>query len=742
MTGSLLGSLARQHDRRLSAAGSTVTLLFAALLLVLISACSPGSSPAEPTTETKSEGVPPLLPLELFFEDPRYSAARLSPDGEQIAFMSPHRGARNIWIKGVDEPLEAARPVTAYPRSVPSFFWSRDGRALLYLQDRDGDENYRIYALDPRAPTAASNGDGSGNGDGDSSGSGSGDRRSHDDSDSDGSPTAAETLPPSWRVAGGDGVRAFIYHLPRQQPDVLFVGLNERDPRFHDVYRVDIASGERELIARNDDQIEGWHFHEGELRKAVRTTATGGTEILAVTEDGFERVYHCEFEESCRLSRFHPDGQRFYLRTNAGADRDITELVLFDPQSGKSERVHVDPKGEVDLGHALFSEVDDRLLATFYEGDKQRIYPHDEAFAAQLEWLRAELGSDNLHWTSRTADERLWTVARSSDVDPGTVYLADVEAHELTQLYASRPNLPSEDLAPMVPIRYKARDGVEIPAYLTLPPGHEPRNLPLIVNPHGGPWLRDTWGYRGTVQFLANRGYAVLQPNFRGSAGYGKAFLNAGNREWGTGTMQHDITDGVKHLIEEGIADPERIAIYGGSYGGFAALAGLAFTPELYAAGISVVGPSNIITLVETFPPYWKPGLQRWQRRVGNPDDPEDRQRLKAQSPLFSVDQMRAPLLVVHGANDPRVKQQESDQIVAALRDAGHPVEYLLAPDEGHGFVDELNRLAYLAAAEQFLAKHIGGRTQQEHSAATRERLAQLRVDIETVESQQELEGP
>ena len=671
------------------------SLISTAMLLTMLTASQAYATPSD------SAGAAPLLDIELFFADPQYSAARLAPDGESIAFQSPHQGARNIWIKEVGQPFDAAEPITAYDRSVSGFFWSRDGRYILYVQDRDGDENYQVRALDPFAERDAETG-----------------------------------LPESRRLTDAEGARAIIYHVPRTEPDTIFIGLNDRDPAYHDVYRVNIATGEKRLVARNEHGIGSWHFHDGELRKATRTTSDGGTEILAVggEADEFTPVYQCDFGESCGIIRFHPDGERVYLRTNAGEDRDLTKLVLHDLATGEETLVDRDPEGEVDLGSAIFSEEDDRLLATVYVGDGQRIYPHDDDFAGRLEHLRAALPEGTLDITSTSRDETRWTVAVSRDTDPGTVYLYDTASGEIEKLYRSRPDLPTEYLAEMQPIRYQARDGTEVPGYLTLPHGSDGENLPLVVHPHGGPWVRDTWGYRGGVQFLANRGYAVFQPNFRGSTGYGKAFLNAGNQGWGTGVMQHDITDGVKHLIDEGIADPDRVAIYGASYGGFATLAGLAFTPELYAAGVSVVGPSNIISLVESFPAYWAPGLARWHRRVGDPDNPEDRQRLKEQSPLFSAEQIRAPLMVVHGANDPRVVQAESDQIVVALREAGHDVEYLIAPDEGHGFVDETNRLAFMAGMEEFLARHIGGRQQDATLDTIAERLDALRMDVEAVE--------
>ncbi|MBU2500019.1 S9 family peptidase, partial [bacterium] len=322
----------------------------------------------------------------------------------------------------------------------------------------------------------------------------------------------------------------------------------------------------------------------------------------------------------------------------------------------------------------------------------------------------------------------------SSDVDPGSVYLFDAATGKATLQYRSRPELPSEHLAPMKPVSFTARDGMTIHGYLTLPRGLEAKNLPVVMYIHGGPWARDYWGYEPYCQFLANRGYAVMQVNYRSSSGYGKAYSNAGNREWGIGAMQHDVTDAVQYLIAEGIADPAKVAIFGGSYGGYATLAGVTFTPDLYACGIPYVGPSNLITLIESFPEYWKPFLEgSWYKKVGNPDVESDRQDLIARSPLFHCDQIKVPLLVVHGANDPRVKQHESDQIVVALRQKGKAVEYIVAPDEGHGFRAPGNRKALAVAMEKFLARQLGGRFQEDVRPDTQKRLDEITVDVGTV---------
>jgi dienelactone hydrolase len=333
-----------------------------------------------------------------------------------------------------------------------------------------------------------------------------------------------------------------------------------------------------------------------------------------------------------------------------------------------------------------------------------------------------------------TEDGSKMLASVSSDVEPSSTYVYDRPTGEFTLLYETRPEIPTEHMAPMEPVTYTARDGVEVPAFLTVPKGVEREGLSVVVLPHGGPWARDAWGYSGIAQFLANRGYAVLRPNFRGSTGYGKEFLNLGNDQWGTGTMQHDISDGVAWLVEQGIADPERVAIMGGSYGGYATLAGLAFTPDLYAAGVDIVGPSSIVTLLESIPPYWKPIQAIFDVRVGDLDDPADVERMKAQSPLFSADRITAPLLVIQGANDPRVKQRESDQIVVTLRDLGREVEYMVAPDEGHGFANEDNNLAMFAKIEEFLAEHLGGRYQPDAEPEIRTRLDSMMVDPATVE--------
>ena len=653
----------------------------------------PLMSPSAIARETPDhQTLPPLIDRELFLADPDIAGAQLSPDGNFIAFQKQLDGVLNVWVKGIDEPIEAARPVTADAESpIIVYFWSADGRYILYVQDKGGNENFHLYAVEPGALATARN------------------------------------------LTPVENTTALLYAVPKQTPDEIIIGLNDRDPQFHDVYRLNLTTGERSLIIQNNENIAGWTFDNGgNLRLAYRQSLAGGNELLTVENGELTTIYTCALEEICVPVQFHANNQQIYLKTNR--DADLTQLELLDIETGQREFVEADPENQVDFEGAVFSGETNELIVTSYVGDRRRIYPQSDEWATDLAFLQQQLPGVDLSLNSMTRDEQLALIGTQSDVNPGAMYLYDRSARTLEKLYDSWPELPSEYLATVEPIRYTARDGVEIPAYLTLPQGIAPENLPVIVFPHGGPWGRDFWGYSPFAQFFANRGYAVLQPNFRGSAGYGKAFLNAGNQAWGTGVMQHDVTDGVQYLIDQGIADPERVGISGFSYGGYATLAGLAFTPELYAAGISIVGPSNLITLMGSIPPYWTPIRDSLTLRVGDPDDPRDRNRLMAQSPLFSADQIQAPLMVVQGANDPRVPQAESDQIVAALRELERPVEYLIALDEGHGFRKENNILAMTAAIERFFADHLNGRYQAEISPELQAQLETLTVDIETVQ--------
>jgi dipeptidyl aminopeptidase/acylaminoacyl peptidase len=644
-----------------------------------------------------SAQLPPIIDREIFFGDPEISYAQISPDGKFMTFLKPFKNVKNLWIKKRSEPFDKAKLLTAdTTRPIyPIYYWSRDSKYVLYVQDKGGNENFHLYAVDPAAP---------------------------------GSPA-----PPSRDLTPMEKVRAMIIDVSKKTPDEIIVGLNDRDPRLHDVYRINLTTGNRTLVRKNQENIHVWKTDlEGKLRLGIRQTSDGGTEILKLQGDSLIAVFSVNAEEFAYPIRFASDGNGFYLVTDKG-DLDKSQLMLFDLKSGTMKFIEKDPNNEADFTEAIFSDVSNELLATVYVGDRRRVYPKQPEFKKDFEKMKKQVPDGNIHLYNMTADEQLWLVYINRDVDPGSVYLFDRKSGKMEFLHASQPGLPVENLSPMKAIRYKARDGMPIPAYLVLPKGLAPKKLPTIIYPHGGPWGRDDWGYNSLAQFLANRGYAVLLPNFRGSLGYGKKFLNAGNKQWGIGSMQHDITDGVNYLIKQGITDPKKVGIAGISYGGFATLAGLAFTPDLYAAGFDIVGPSNLITLLNTIPPHWAPMKKMFSLRVGDMENPQEKEMLQKQSPLNSAKNIKAPLFVAQGANDPRVKKAESDQIVVALRDLGRSVEYICAPDEGHGFAGAENRIALNVAMEKFFGKYLGGRVQEDVREAIRKKLDAITVNVKDV---------
>ncbi|TVR40568.1 MAG: S9 family peptidase [Bacteroidia bacterium] len=642
---------------------------------------------------------PPLLDRTLFFDDPEISGGQLSPDGSFLSFMRPYQGTRNLWVKERDADFTEALPLTdRTERPIPGYFWSRDGKYILFVMDQGGDENFNIYAVDP-------------------------------------SMAREGYIPEARNITDMEGVRAQIYHISRQDHDRMYVGLNRRDPSWHDLYELRISTGDLTLLRENTNRYTSWIFdREDQLRLASRSKDNGDNELWRLDPDGEETlIYEWTMLETAYPAGFHADNDKIYLVTDRGANRDKSKLYLMDIQSLEKTFLEKDPENRVDFAGLWQSDRTGEIIATFYIDDRVRIYFLDEEFERHLEHVRNELGRDmEVTFSSGTMDETMFMVSVYSDTRPTSVYIYDMETMTLTYQYTPRAALNQDYMSSMLSISYPSSDGLMIPAYLTMPNGFGDRNLPVVVFPHGGPWARDYWGFSTWVQFLANRGYAVLQPNFRGSTGFGKEFLNAGNNQWGE-LMQDDITWGVKYLVEQGIADPERIAIFGISYGGYATLAGLAFTPDLYAAGVSFVGPSNLITLLNSIPPYWESIREMFHERMGDPSTPEGKAQLIRQSPLFSADQIVAPLMVVQGQNDPRVLKAESDQIVVALRDRGFPVIYLNAPDEGHGFARPVNNMAFIAAMEKFLSEHVGGRYQPDMPEDVALRLEQITVDIETV---------
>lgn len=643
--------------------------------------------------------LPPLIDRDAFFGEVKITAAEISPDGKYIAFLKPYNGTRNIWVKTADEPFAAAKPMSAETkRPVSGFFWSRDSKYLLYAQDQGGDENFNVYAVKPSDP-----------------------------------PDQQTGVPPVRNISNATGSRVMIYAVPKNDPDMMYVGINDRDKAWHDLYKLRISTGERTLVRKNTDHIAAWIFdNSGALRVALKTDDAGNTQILRVDSDKFTPIYSCSISESCGPIHFDHVNQKLYLITNKGADTDLIELATLDPATGSATRLENDPLKRVDLQGALFSDVDDHLLATIYEDDKERLYWKDKAYEADYKWLKTKLPGREIGFSSHTADENVWIISAHADVEPGETYLFDRKAKKLTLQYRVRDEIPRDALAEQKAIHYKSSDGLEIPAYLTLPKGVPAKNLPLIVFPHGGPWGRDEWGYNTFPQFFANRGYAVLQPNFRSSTGYGKKFLNAGNGEWGR-KMQDDLTWGVKYLVAEGIVNPKRVGISGGSYGGYATLAGVAYTPDVYSAAVAIVAPSDLVFLLHSIPPYWEAMRKIMYSRMADPDTPEGKKILEAESPVNAAANIKTPLMVVQGANDPRVNKRNSDEIVIAVRDHHVPVEYLVAPDEGHGFARPINNLAMVAAMERFMAKYLDARFQESMPANVSDRLKEITVDPSTV---------
>ncbi|MBK8956027.1 MAG: S9 family peptidase [Saprospiraceae bacterium] len=636
---------------------------------------------------------PALIDREIFFGDPEISGAKLSPNGKWISFIKPYKGIRNIWVKKFNQSFAKATPVTADEnRPITSYFWSRDSKNILYVQDKAGDENYKVYAVRPSTKVE------------------------------DGESSVVRLL------TDFEHVRVYIYAVARKRKNIIFLGINNRDASWHDLYALNISTGKLKLIRKNTKRIVQWIFNrEDQLSLAVRSNEDGSTDFLRIEQSKYVPVYHFDVLDSAYYVNFHEDGRRIYLVTNKGEHSDLSQLILLNIHNSEEELVESDPEKHVDFGSAFFSEADNRFVASYYTDDRTRIYWKDKNFEKIYLKFSENFPGKEVHFTSLSTDENRLLVLVNSDRDCGSVYSYDRINEKLKFQYKLRPELDPKKLSEMQPIRYDSSDGLEIRAYLTLPVGVKAKKLPLVVNPHGGPWVRDYWGYNSLAQFLANRGYAVLQMNFRGSTGYGKKFLDAGNREWG-GKMQDDITWGVKHLVAQGLVDASKVGIIGGSYGGYASLAAAAFTPDVFACAISKVGPSSLLTLLASIPPYWEAGRMMFHVRMGDPTTEEGKNALIEKSPLYSAEKIKCPLMIVQGANDPRVKKAESDQIVEAVHKSGKPVIYLCAPDEGHGFIHPLNNMAFLASAEKFLAQSIGGRYQEEMKDDLKKRLLELDI--------------
>jgi dipeptidyl aminopeptidase/acylaminoacyl peptidase len=614
-----------------------------------------------------------LIPLPVLFGNPERVGPKISPDATQLAWIAPRDGVLNVWVApvsaGTGLDLAAARVVTSdTDRGIRQFAWAHDGRHLLYLQDTGGDENWRLHDIDLTT-------------------------MEHRD------------------LTPFEGVQTELIAVEPTFPSEILVGLNKDNPQLHDVYRLDLRTGELTKEVTNPGFI-GWLADpQLTVRAGFQPHPDGSLTIMVRARDqhGADGDWRAllEVAEEDALSTdaitFSQDGSSLLLASSAGAE--TAQLVRIDVATGAAEVLAGDPFADVSGVKIHPHTREPQIVAVARARMDYQVL--DPAVADDLASIRGLHPGDPTIQNGDDAD-RIWLVAFTNDAGPVPYYAYDRQTGTGQFLFEHQPELSRYELAAMEPFSFTSRDGLTINGYLTFPPGAERSGLPAVLNVHGGPWARDRWGLVPEAQWLANRGYLCVQVNFRGSTGYGKAFTNAGDREWGA-RMQDDLTDAVAYVVGQGWADPARVAIYGGSYGGYAALAGATFTPEEYRCAVDIVGPSNLITLIQTIPPYWAPLIAQFHRRVGDPE--KDADFLWSRSPLSAVDRIRIPLLIAQGANDPRVKQDESEQIVAALEKAGIDHEYMLFPDEGHGFAKPENRLRFYAAADAFLAKHLGGRS-------------------------------
>jgi len=606
----------------------------------------------------------PLIPRETLFGNPERLSPQLSPDGRRLAYVAPHEGVLNVWVSTLG--TEDQRVVTRdRKRGIRSCFWALDGSRILYMQDADGDENWHLWSAEPDTGVI-------------------------------------RDMTPYL------GAQAHLVALDPERPSEALVALNLRDARAHDVYRIDLESGATALVETNPGDVVGWLADARmEVRAATVATPDGGfaLRVRDASDSEWRTIVTWGPDDEGQAHAFSRDGQEIYLSSNLGTD--TKELRALDLASGGERTLASHP--EVDVDDILEHPRGHAVRAARFALDRAEWRAVDPSVAVDLERLSDPARGD-FAVVSMDLDDRQWVVLYSADRAPASYYLYRRDTGDIEYLFSARPALEEATLAEMRPVRVPARDGLVLHSYLTIPPWCEPRGLPLVLNVHGGPWARDTWGYDPEAQWLANRGYACLQVNYRGSAGFGKRFLHAGDREWGA-KMHDDLIDAVEWAVREGIADRSRVAIYGGSYGGYAALVGAAFTPDVFACAVDIVGPSSLRTLIASIPPYWEPLRRMFYHRIGNPEtEPEF---LDERSPLHRAADIRCPLLIAQGANDPRVKQQESEQIVEAIRSRGGEVEYMVFEDEGHGFARPENRLRFYTAAERFLAARLGGRVEE-----------------------------
>ncbi len=654
------------------------TLLVSGLALAL-AACGDGQHPASTAgTEAPAKAISledvELIPREALFGNPERANVQLSPDGKYLSWVAPVNGTLNVWIAPADNPGAAKAVTSDTARGIRNYFWSYQPDTLLYLRDSGGDEDFHLYAVDL----------------------GSGQSR-------DLTPFAKTT--------------AQVVGVSHHHPQTILVGMNDRDPQWHDLYSVDLASGARTLVEKNTAKIAGYVVDgDYKLRYASHSRPDGGVDILRRNGGGWEKQDDVPFEDvmTTAITGLTDDGSTLYMSDSRG--RNTAAVFAIDTATGGKKLVHEDARA--DLVGGLADPMTGKLQAVPVNYLREEWATLDDSIKADLDRLKA-IGPGEARINTRTLDDKTWIVAYSAAESPVEYYRYDrADGGKLTKLFSGRPALEGKPLVPMWPQEITSRDGKTLVSYLTLPKHADNNNdgkadapVPLVLLVHGGPWGRDSYGYSGYDQWLANRGYAVLGVNFRGSTGFGKEFINAGDGEW-AGKMHDDLIDAVQWAVKEGVTTKDKVAIMGGSYGGYATLVGLTFTPDTFACGVDIVGPSNLNTLLSTVPPYWASFFEQLARRMGDPRTDAGKAWLTERSPLSRVDAISRPLLIGQGANDPRVKQDESDQIVNAMKAKNIPVTYVLFPDEGHGFQRPENNKAFNAVAEGFLGTCLGGRAQ------------------------------
>lgn len=637
-----------------------------------------GLPPADPAKEPAAQQArqddgnqPALIPRDVLFGNPQKARARISPDGKRLAYLAPVEGVLNVWIAPTGK-LDEAKPITHdRKRGIRRYFWAYTNKHILYLQDVKGNENWHVYSVNVETGET-------------------------------------KNLTPL------EGVQAQIEGVSEKFPSEILVGLNDRNPRLHDMYRINIETGERELVQENPGFAALMADDDYRVRFGLDYTPSGGQVLLKPNgEEGWKKFIEVGPIDAMTTSPIGFNKAADVLFMVDSRDRNTSALTKVDIETGKETLIADNPKS--DVGGVLQHPTEKNIQAVSFTYLRREWVVLDEAIDDDLEFLET-VEDGEFQITSRTLDDKLWTVAYIVDDGPVQFYLYDRENKDARFLFSSRKELKNYPLVNMHPVVIEARDGLALPSYYTLPPGADKdgdgrpeKPVPMVLDVHGGPWARDTWGYSPTHQWLANRGYAVLSVNFRGSTGFGKKFINAANGEW-AGKMHSDLLDAVKWAVEQGIAQQDKVCIMGGSYGGYATLVGLTFTPEVFACGVDIVGPSSLVTLLENVPPYWMPFMPVMKDRVGDWTTEAGRKELLARSPLTRVEEIERPLLIGQGANDPRVKQAEADQIVEAMTKHGIPVTYVLYPDEGHGFARPENRMSFNAVVEAFLAEHLGGR--------------------------------